>query len=265
VVLNGEKFDVFGHGIGLAQLAVGMIGLGSLVVGGGIYAVKHHQRVTNKFLSSLLITSKNKLSKINYSFMPRGHMFVGIDKQPIQRLNLREAFKSVALIGDNRSGKTIFMANYILNDMFPWWYRYFFPPRGLFLTGNQVSPRIQDWLRCQIATTEKDNPWPALMDLLSQRRNEQHVRLFLHMLFKDKLPRFLMPQPAIVVVDQAEELLRAYRADFLVGFHNIVKEGRDGDLFRLVLVINTQNAVKALKLMNRGKYVYYHPSTEGLA
>ncbi len=61
-----------------------------------------------------------------------------------------------------------------------------------------------------------------------------------------------LPQPAIIVVDQAEELLCAYRADFLVGFYNLAKETRDDDMLRLVLVINSDNAVKALKLMNGG-------------
>ena len=246
------KFDLFGHGIGLAQLAVGVIGLGTVIDGGGLYAVKHHQRATSKFLNSLLATSENKLSKIRYSVLSRGQMTVGIDKQPIHKLNLRDAYKSVALIGANRSGKTIFLSDAILNDMFPWWYRYCFPPRGLFLTGSQKAATIDAWLKNQIATTEKDDPWSALADLLSQRRQEQRMRLFLVKVLKTTLPAFLLPQPAIIVVDQAEELLRAYRADFLVGFYNLVKEGRDDDLFRLVLVINSDNAVKALKLMNGG-------------
>ena len=250
--LNDVKFDFFGNGIGLAQLAVGVLGLGSLVAGGGLYAVKHHQRATNKFFQSLFDTSQNKLSKINYLVLPRGSMNVGISTETIKRLNLHTAFKSVALIGDNRSGKTIFLSHTVLNEMFPWWYRYLFPPRGLFLTGSQKSATVDAWLKNQIATTEKDDPWSAVADLLGQRRKEQRVRVFLHSLFKSKLYSFLRPQPAIIVVDQAEELLRSYRAEFLVGFYNLVKEARDDDLFRLVLVINTENAVKALELMNGG-------------
>ena len=233
-------------------MAVGVLGLGSLVAGGGLYAVKHHQRATNKFFQSLLTNSEDELTKIRYSVLPRGSMTVGVGRDPIKKLNLRDAYRSVALVGDNRSGKTIFLSNTILNDLFPWWYRYVFPPRGLFLTGSQKPPTIDAWLKNQIATTEKDDPWSAVADLLSQRRREQRVRQFLLKVFKTRLPAFLMPQPAIIVVDQAEELLRAYRADFLVGFYNLAKKCRDTDLFRLVLVINTENAVKALKLMNGG-------------
>ena len=165
---------------------------------------------------------------------------------------MRDAFTSVALKGDNRSGKTIFLANTILNDMFPWWYRYFFPPRGLFLTGTQKPLTIDAWLKSQITTTEKDDPWANMMDLLGQRYDEQRVRLLLHKVFKNHLPQLLQPQPSIIVVDQAEELMKAFRGDFLVAFYNLAKKGRDTDLFRLVMVINTDNAENALKLTNGG-------------
>ena len=83
--------------------------------------------------------------------------------------------------------------------MFPWWYRYVSRPRGLFLTGSQQAATIDSWLKNQIAITEKDDPWAAVADLLLQRRQEQRVRIFLHESFKNLLPGFLKPQPAIIV------------------------------------------------------------------
>jgi hypothetical protein len=86
------------------------------------------------------------------------------------------------------------------------------------------------------------NRWSAVAEMLSQRRHEQRVRLFLHNLFKDKVPNLLYSQPAIIVVDQAEELLRAYRAEFLVGFYNLVKEGCDKDLLGRNMFIKLQRS-----------------------
>ena len=73
-------------------------------------------------------------------------MTVGVDKRPTHKLNLLSAHNSVALIGANRSGKTTFLSNDILNDMFPWWYRYVFPPRGFFLTGSETSRATSETL-----------------------------------------------------------------------------------------------------------------------
>eukprot|EP01035_Chromulina_nebulosa_P002619 gene2619-3561_t len=184
--------DIFGNGIGVSQLAVGVIGLGLV----GLFAVKYHQRATNKFFSSLLTTSNRKLSRIyKSSYLLRGPMFAKNGKAPINSLDLRDAFKAVAVIGANRSGKTVFISNYILEDMFPWWFR-----------------------------TRFQQPWSAINDFLIKRRNEQRVRLFLQEVFNSKVPKFLEPQPAIIIVDQAEELLKAYRANFLVDFYNLAKE-----------------------------------------
>jgi hypothetical protein len=49
-------------------------------------------------------------------------------------------------------------------------------------------------------------------------------------------------------VDQAEELMRAYGADFLVSIYNLVKGARDHKTVQLILVINSENAVKAMRL-----------------
>ena len=46
--------------------------------------------------------------------------------------------------------------------------------------------------------------------------------------------------------------MRKYRGKFLVKFYTLAKGGRDNDSFRLVLIINTENAVESLKLINGG-------------
>lgn len=245
----GQNFDFFGNGIGLAQLGVAVLGLGT-VAASGLF-VKYHQRATKKYYRSLFSKAKHEMSNI-YSVLTRDHLVGGINKAPMKSLNL-DAVKyvpnSVALVGDNRSGKTVFLSNTIVN-MFPWWYRYIFPPRGFFLIGSQDSVTVRDWLTSQ--TTAKELPFASIMDLVDQRYDEQWIRVFLFSKFKTKLPVFLRPQPVIIVVDQAEELLRAYRADFLNAFYVLAKKGRDTNMLRLVLVINSENAVKALKLLNGG-------------
>lgn len=108
------SFDLFGHGIGMAQLVVGVLGLGTVIAGGGLYAARQHHKATGKFFNSLLVTSENKLSKIRYSVLTRGAMKVGIGKEQVSHLNLNSAHRSVALVGVNRSGKTTFLAHTIL-------------------------------------------------------------------------------------------------------------------------------------------------------
>ncbi len=247
--LLGAKLDVLGHGIGLAQLVVGVIGLGTVV--GGRFYMKRNQRETRKFVNSLLEASIKKVENMK-PILTRGPMTEGADEKPFYKLNLSNAFKSVALIGPSRSGKTVFLCNTILKEMYPWWNRYIFPSRGFFLTGSKKPANIDAWLRHQIATSDKDDPWAALKDLVSQRYMEQRVRRLLKAAFGDALPAFLKPQPPIIVIDQAEELLATYRADFLIALYDLVKETRDDKVFRLVLIINTQQAVKALKLLNGG-------------
>jgi hypothetical protein len=237
----------------LAQLAVGVAALGSVVVGGRIYARMYYQRASQKFLRSLFTISKQNLEGIEAKVLERGPLYPDVlKKHPQTNLDMQHAKAAVALIGDNRSGKTIFLCNTILYEMFPWWYRLFFPPRGLFLTGSKESPTVHDWLRSEIAVSDKDNAWAILKGLVQKRFEEQRIRIFLRSLLKDKLPAFLTPQPTIIVVDQAEELLRAYGADFLVGVYNLVKGARDHKTVQLILVINSENAVKSLKLMNGG-------------
>ena len=163
-----------------------------------------------------------------------------------------EAYASIAIIGEHRSGKSTFVSHNILFGIYSGWSRFFFTPRGLFLEGNQEHATINDWLKSQLATNNKVDPMTTIEDLISRRRNEQPIRVWLNNLFEGYLPRLLKPQPIIIIVDQAEELFRKCRGHFLVQFYDLAKLGHDDDTHRLVLIINSENAVEALKLINGG-------------
>ena len=205
------KFYVFGHGIGIAQLFVGLLGLGIVGISGARAVSHFHQRTTNKFLSSLFSVSRVNVSQ---------HKFLKREAIANNGKNNFDSTKSIALIGDHRCGKTVFLSQYIIKSWFPWYRRFLSPPRGLFLEGSRNEATIADWLKVQISA-QKDSPLAALNDILYQRRSEQRIRVFLEDTFGPRLPKILRPQPSVIIVDQAEELLRAYRAEFLLFFYNL--------------------------------------------
>ena len=118
---------------------MGLVGLG-LVGGAGLFAVKYHQPTTNKSFSSLLTASNDKLSKIKYSYLSRGPIFDWVDSTPINNIALRDSFKAVAVIGANRSGKTVFISNYILTEIVSMVVPFSFPSsRTFFDRKSEIS------------------------------------------------------------------------------------------------------------------------------
>lgn len=210
-----------------------------------------YQRATNKFFNSLISKSKSALGSVNKNYISRKPIYT--ERGTIEELDLLNARKPIVFIGDNRSGKSTYISNYILKKVFPWWNRFFFPPRGFYLLGNRNAGNVKEWLQQQISTTTKDDPWQALDDLLRKRYNEQWVRIFLQNTFgSDALPWIMKPQPAIIVIDQAEELLRSYRSHFLYAIYDIVRAAERDGMVRLVLIVNTEHAVNSLKCLNGG-------------
>lgn len=200
-----------------------------------------------KVLQSLLSYCKLALAK-------NGHKVLARDSLP--ELDVVNASKAVILVGDRRSGKSVFLADNIANKMYPWWHRLFFPVRGVYLNGCEAfrSSTIDSWLRNQIGPTEKPDPFYGLWDLVREWRRGQRVRQFLHEVFNANLPSFLLPQPVFIVVDDAEGLLCVHRAACLSAFHQLIREAKDNDLIRLVFIVNTENAVKSMQLVGSEMY-----------
>lgn len=178
----------------------------------------------------------------------------GADLRECAFVDLRNADRAIALVGDNRSGLSLSIVHAVVN-MFPFSRRLMFPPRWIYLDGSTRAATMAKWLAVHIGRDEKRDPFPRLRHFISDQYNEQRLRIFLHQIFKYRLPRFAKPQPTVMVVDHAEELLRRHRTDFVSCFDELVRLAEDTDLLRLVFVINSMNAVKALQLMYRGDMI----------
>lgn len=111
---------------------------------------------------------------------------------------------------------------------------------------------MEAWLQAQISTAGKHKRVVSLLDLVLESFSEQKVRGFLMRTFGEKLPILLRPQPFVIIVDQAEELMCKHRADFLVFFYLLIKEQRDTGTLRLIFIVNTDHAVESFKVINGG-------------
>lgn len=214
----------------------------TLAFGSGVVAagVKwHNKRAAVKFYSSLMCISKTTMS----------------DSYPyVQREISVSSYSNHAVIfqGPYRSGKTTFLAHSIL-QWYPWYLRPLFPPCGVFLQGNQTKESTLEWLKTQLSSTSAEDPVGSLVDLIGKRTEKQRFRVFLHTKFGDKLPMFLKPQPSLVIIDQAEELIRCYRTDFLRQIEPLVKYTRDKPhSLQLMFIVNSDTAVKSLESLNGG-------------
>ena len=201
--------------------------------------------------NSLMSSCENKLSysyRHNFTYLIRHDMQPGMRfHTPETKFTTHDAMKSVVLIGDQGVGKTAYLSNYIVNDMFPWWHRMLFPARGLFLSkSSHLVKSAEKWLSSEI----KDIfcPWESLTTHLHDKYHKQSFRIFLYRSFASRLPNVLRPQPTIIVFDNAEELLSTYRCQFMKSVEILMKES-DVDTYRLVFIVSSENAVKALQLM----------------
>lgn len=211
-------------------------------------SAKSRRRSTKKIFHHLLTKAEIHLSGPKYILARNTHL-------DSVSLNLRTSRKPIVLVGDCRSGKTKFISHHIMYDYCSLWSRPFHFPRGLYLDGSQRSSNMTKWLSSQLPATNLHLPWATLSDWISDQYDGQKIRRTLHQIFKERLPSLLKPQPVTIVIDDAEELLRRHRAEFLLNFNDLVRDCCDTDLLRIVFVVNSFAAVDSLQLMNCGNSV----------
>ena len=158
--------------------------------------------------------------------------------------------KSIIIYGPHRSGKSVYISHSILHNIYPFWFRLLFPPIGFFLVGDQRFKTTVDWLKTQISSNDKEDPIAALMDLIKQRASDQVITRFISTIFPS-CHRIFQPQPCVVIIDQAEELIRHHRADFMNTIFPLVKLCKDSpNALQLIIVVNSSNAVASLESLN---------------
>ena len=152
--------------------------------------------------------------------------------------------KALILQGRNKDGKTT-----LLRTSLPWWRR--FGPwayHGLYFNGEQgrgVSS-FEGWQTTQLFGMTTRGGSELAMSLY-QYRNRQWLRSFLQLL---KLP--VAPKPAIVIVDQFEELLKQYPQQALDWANVLTNQHVRFWLARVIFVVNSDKGTRTLLNLNQG-------------
>jgi hypothetical protein len=218
-----------------------------------IHLKKPSNPIANKFRNSIESTVLSQMSKIKFQYYPRNIQFNGRHCEE-NKFRIFDHFKYVILKGARRSGSSIFISNQI-SQLYPIWS--FQKPYGFYLSGLSYfrKEQIDDWLKGEISSPWGSyGAWEFLNTLLKERRDQQWFRYFLLRTFKNHLPKIFQPQPAIIIVDDAEILLKFYGISCLRSFDELIKEAeRSGDIIRLVFMVNSDNAARSLQLINEGR------------
>ena len=216
-----------------AVAGVGVLGLSAVAIN------RLSHRANRKFACSLLNASHRQQRDAS-PFVSRGNPFPRV---PTGRATIFQ--------GRHLDGKSVTLSHAILKQWYPWYWRLFWPSRGFYLEGSQTSETAQSWLSKQLATGSED-PLTHIQDLVEERASQQRVRTL--MLEKMPwLPSFCHPQPSVIIIDRAEELIRRYRADFLVLVKELVRINCNcPSTLQVIFVVNTNEAVQSLQNLNGG-------------
>jgi len=153
--------------------------------------------------------------------------------------------RALIVQGRNKEGKTTLFATCI-----PWWRRYGpFAYKGILFDGRQGKgvDSFKEWQTSQLfGQTTKGGA--ELTITLEDFQNRQWVRGLL----ANFLP-FVRPKPAIVIVDQCEELLKRFPDEALGWCDQLADLQCRQNLARIFFVVNSSAGAKSLLNLNRGR------------
>jgi len=222
---------VFDSGVAAAALLVGVASLTT----GGVAAIY-------KWTAYPLARPIRRLSPLlrKVTQLPKAPV-VPVDCQPYAALN---EDKALILQGRNRDGKTT-----LLRTSLPWWHRLGpLAHYGLYLNGEAGTgvESFAQWQTTQLfgLTTTAGG---ELQMMLQEYRESQRLRSLLQLW---KLP--VAPKPAIVLVDQFEELLKRYPSQALDWANFLTNQHVRFGLARVIFVVNSDKGTRTLLNLNQG-------------
>jgi hypothetical protein len=153
--------------------------------------------------------------------------------------------RALIVQGRNKEGKTTLFATCI-----PWWRRYGpFAHKGILFNGRAGKgvDSFEKWQTSQLFG-QTTRGGAELQVTLEDFRNRQWVRGLL----SDFLP-FVHPAPAIVIVDQCEELLKRFPDEGLGWCDQLADLQCRENMTRIFFVVNSSAGAKSLLNLNRGR------------
>ena len=166
---------------------------------------------------------------------------VKFDLNPYQLIHPRRA---LILQGRNQEGKTT-----LLRECIPWWRRFGpFAYRGLYLNGAQGKgvETFEKWLTTEMFGATTTRGCEIAFNLVQYSESQ----VFRSVLERVGLP--IAPKPAIVVVDQFEELLKRFPVQALDWANTLTNQHTRDNLTRVIFVCNSDAGSQTLLNLNQG-------------
>jgi hypothetical protein len=156
---------------------------------------------------------------------------------------------ALILQGGNMTGKTSCLA-----DSIPLRQRWLFGPSGLYLNGAIAKEKTEfkEWIATEMFGESTQKGANKVMAAAEAHLESQRCRRYLQRAFGDHLPVWAEPRPAIVIVDQLEELMQCFPAESLNWINNLTNAHVRHNILRLILVVNSEDAVKSIQGLNQG-------------
>ena len=213
-----------------------LVGVGAATLGGGSVLRSHFRPKTVRCLYDQVRFIRDTL------------------KDPILPVEVNpyaEATPTQAVIfkGRNKAGKTTRLCTAI-----PWWRRFGpFATQGIYFNGAKGTAvsTFDMWVTTQMFGQAAQGG-AEVEKALDDHASSQRLRNFFGLVLGSRRPAFLHSVPAVVVVDQLEELMKRFPVETLGWVNQLTNAHVRDNKARVIFVVNSDYAVKTIQALNQG-------------